>query len=1011
MKIVQTPYIDYEDRNRLFLLPEEGEGWNRARLTLPGWEGEVTLTPRGGEALVPRVRQETCLYAELWDGAGRYARTQATLRPVKEWKVGFMLSSHEDLGYEDYMTRIDAGMCVLTELAMDCLDAFPDYNYFIEHQNWLRAVGTYGSDETQRRLKEYIESGRIDVGFPHSGVHTSWHGAEQLARSGALARQCEAQYGLFPKTALLADISGVSWAAVGAYAQSGVKYVINAHNRFRDHRFPYPIPPLFWWQAPNGKDKVLFWTQDNYQDKYFSVGHILCPWNEEHIGLPDRSAYPTPQERLALCNERLDQTDLQPLELSISGYLNSLAGYPWDVLPVSFYVDRQLPYLGPKAFCDRMAKRWKWPRFTMQTPTAIMRTLSERFGDQLPTFSGELSDQWSDAITASPTGSALKRQAERYLPAAETLCALTGHFNAVRPSLADAMDRMFAFDEHCWATGIKDPVEEHRFNQQYVKEQNTRLVHKAVREALACAVPSGDAANRVSVFWPQPEPAHVPVRIPASLAQGGKTLSGIPGQKLYDGSVLTAPVELPAFGTRAFALEALSDSADCFAALTDGRILTDRYELRYDPATGRVCGLTDRSSGRELIDEGSADALGDFLFLETLDKEHPEGVMNRAEVRRVQVLSGPLAVTLLREEFESQSRAKITTAVTLYRDAPQVDVESRFEDATDALLGSHSERYRKNIFYAFPLKVESPRFLTETPTGWIDERRDRLPLRAQDFVIVKDAVRVEAQDGSHGLLLTSPDMPVLHLGGIHYQQFNRCMPMENSHVYVYAASNRCAQLAACSPEDCRGAFRFSLLPYEDGERDALSAKTERLTLTPVTLPGTLDTGSLLRLDGPASARLCALFPTGEGNQWLLRVRECAGCDGQAAVTLPFRVRRAQAADITGRAAGQAVEADGQTVRFPIAPRSYTTLLLESAEALPQGPEPAPEGKVKNVFWYPAHDGRTVVCWDKQAPFAEGRYTILCDGAPIRTVEAEPFAAQFTMVDVSGAHSFTVEYMP
>ena len=101
MKIVQTPYIDYEDRNRLFLLPEEGEGWNRARLTLPGWEGEVTLTPRGGEALVPRVRQETCLYAELWDGAGRYARTQTTLGPVKEWKVGFMLSSHEDLGYED----------------------------------------------------------------------------------------------------------------------------------------------------------------------------------------------------------------------------------------------------------------------------------------------------------------------------------------------------------------------------------------------------------------------------------------------------------------------------------------------------------------------------------------------------------------------------------------------------------------------------------------------------------------------------------------------------------------------------------------------------------------------------------------------------------------------------------------------------------------------------------------------------------------------------------------------
>ena len=135
MKIVQTPYIDYEDRNRLFLLPEEGEGWIRARLTLPGWEGETALTPRGGEALVPRARQETCLYAELWDEAGRYERTQVTLHPVKEWKVGFLLSSHEDLGYEDYMTRIDAGMCGVAELAMDCLNAFPDYLFFIENQN------------------------------------------------------------------------------------------------------------------------------------------------------------------------------------------------------------------------------------------------------------------------------------------------------------------------------------------------------------------------------------------------------------------------------------------------------------------------------------------------------------------------------------------------------------------------------------------------------------------------------------------------------------------------------------------------------------------------------------------------------------------------------------------------------------------------------------------------------------------------------------------------------------
>ena len=103
--------------------------------------------------------------------------------------------------------------------------------------------------------------------------------------------------------------------------------------------------------------------------------------------------------------------------------MNSLGGYPWDVLPVSFYMDHQIPSLLPKAFCDRMAAEWKWPKFTMRTPTDCMRELEARFGDNLPTFTGDLSNQWSDAMTASPVGVARKRRAARWLPAAETLNA------------------------------------------------------------------------------------------------------------------------------------------------------------------------------------------------------------------------------------------------------------------------------------------------------------------------------------------------------------------------------------------------------------------------------------------------------------------------------------------------------------------------------------------------------------------------------------------------------------
>ena len=500
----------------------------------------------------------------------------------------------------------------------------------------------------------------------------------------------------------------------------------------------------------------------------------------------------------------------------------------------------------------------------------------------------------------------------------------------------------------------------------------------------------------------------MPVRIPEAIARG-RTLAGCAGQRLFDGSVLTSAVDFAAFSARTFALSPLADSQDCFAQVEEGRIATDRFDFRFDIKSGRITSLVDLRSGRELVDPDSEDELGDFLFIETVDKQRPDYAKNRAAALSVEVLKGPLAVTLLRKEYEPESRAKITTAVTLYCDMPQIDIESRFEDATGALLGTHSDRYRKNIFYAFPLNVPDFRFLTEMSLGWIDERTERLPLRAQDFVIAKDAVRVVTDDGAHGILLTSRDMPVFHLGDIHYQQFNQYMQLSSSRVYVYAASNRCVQITADTPEECQGAYQFSLLPYAMDERDGLCQQVDRLTLRPLALEGALETGDLVRLEAPASVRLCALFPVGENGQWLLRVRECAGYAGRASARLPFEIQSARYAGIAGDQTDRFASAAGHCVEFIAELRAYTTLLLESDMKAEASPAAVDEDKVKNVFWYAGHDGKTIVCWEKARPFAEGRYIIRHDGVPVKEVAADPFSTQFATVDAPYRDSFSVEY--
>lgn len=149
------------------------------------WSAKIEIGAVYGEARVPLAQSEACLFVELWDDDKNYARTMAALKPVKKWKAGFMLSSHEDLGYQDYVTRLAAGSCAHMELALDYMDAFPDYHYFIEHMNCLRTVMAYRGDARKRRAARWLPAAEtLNAALGRSD------GATRAAIDDALDRMC-----------------------------------------------------------------------------------------------------------------------------------------------------------------------------------------------------------------------------------------------------------------------------------------------------------------------------------------------------------------------------------------------------------------------------------------------------------------------------------------------------------------------------------------------------------------------------------------------------------------------------------------------------------------------------------------------------------------------------------------------------------------------------------------------------------------------------------------------------
>ena len=111
-------------------------------------------------------------------------------------------------------------------------------------------------------------------------------GFEELCRSLYAKREMEEKWGVRTKTAQIADNPGVSCALVGLLADAGVRYLthwpnayamgLDGRTLFADATSP-DRPCVFWWEAPDGRSRVLVWTNER---AYIGGGEfglsILC---------------------------------------------------------------------------------------------------------------------------------------------------------------------------------------------------------------------------------------------------------------------------------------------------------------------------------------------------------------------------------------------------------------------------------------------------------------------------------------------------------------------------------------------------------------------------------------------------------------------------------------------------------------------------------------------------------------------------------------------------------------
>ena len=901
-KFTQTPFISYDNKNMVYISVEDWDMCNPYEIQLFLDEQlvcEERVFASAASFLIPCCKRESVCRVIVKPFEDLPVETSFAVMPPKHWQIPIMYSSHEDLGYCAYIDKLHYECYEYLKKAMELCDTYGDFRYVIEHVWWLDAFDCYAKEQEKEHLRYLIKTKRIELNAIHSGVHTSWENAEQLVRGLYFGcRDAKKRYDANAICAMYADISGVSWSSVNAYYNMGIRYMAVFANDFRNNTAKNTAQPLFWWESQSGEERVLFWYQRAYRP--YGLCDIWCDTKRQY----------------AEGEYTFDSTKALRTEQWLTDRIEQLGVVDYDILPICFYDDRELPTSMLLTICDEMNKRWKYPTFRMEIPSVFLEDIEKKYGDRLPIYRGDIADQWADFITISPQLTADRRELSRRFYEVEMLSVIQGVSQGVlyeSGKFDSAVRSMCEFDEHCWATSSKHPQKMHRYNIEQVKILPVRKSLSDMNTLLNRMLPK-PTAHTMTVINTIPQKRCSSLR----LAHDMPIPDCVGHQILPDNSIITTPLFFDGIESKRFtAISSHCPSVEIYQEVLE----TAFYTVHCNRKLQKIVSIIDRETGAELLDQHTTFELGQFIYLYTEEKTKPLSHIELPKKVDFRVYEGDVAYVITQNSYEEQSGAEITAQFIFYKKEKNIDIDLSYKNAL-GLIGDFYDRYKKNYFFAFPFQLEDPAFYSELPIGEKNEKEDRIPINADDFTVTQHWVCTE--NCGRGIALFTRDMPVFHIGKIKYNHFDCTFNEDKAHFYLYASSNRCNNLIYTSPEQCCAHYRLSILPYS-GKHNAIvpiwSNGKEHEPLIGYTQE---ENKQYIRID-KSNIRLVALKKAADcDDAIIIRLTETAGQMTDGEITLFFTPVKAMYATNDEKDI-QAAQTSQNRVSFSIRPYSCVSL--------------------------------------------------------------------------------------
>ncbi len=864
-------------------------------------------------------------------------------RPARKWKVFIMESSHEDLGYEDYIFNKQKEVADFIDLAKH-LSGNPEnqseferaasnrYQFTMETLVFFRNyIEERGPVAWRKLARDYLAKGTMHLGGAPSGVHAQWMDYEELARSMYPARrEMKDRFGLDLKTFMIVDNPSVSWSAAQAAAQAGFKYIARLGQGWRtggnnDYRTTQ-VPALFWWQGPNGKDRILFGWRSHYGQGFW--------FGQTGAGNASRSIMgDLPSDFVNSYLQRVEAGDL-------------LGPYAYDAILEPAYGDHDVPFYD-RGLLARWSSQYAYPEIRVTGPDPFFSYIESRWGAQLPTLRGEMNNFSADYATIDPDSQGWKRKASRLLPLAETVGALVGaHSPAFTLSPAEVnrtYTRIFDYDEHSWPT-LLPASDVQLFNGAWIKKHEARRalsdaesLWKQASSALATQIAS--TGSTVAVFNGL---AHARTSLVEWEGRAASLIDVATGKRIAvqqrDGKSIFIAEDVPALGYRLYRIDSVAAPPGKTLSAMPHSIANEFYEIGFDAVTGVVRSIREKSNGREWIDPKAAHGANQMVYVSTASREaHPTGSHSPLRAKAQSSEAGPVSVTFRVLIDDDKTGAAIEQAVTLYAGLKRIDFVNKLDHVRTLYTDRFEERYRENLFYAFPFLVEGAEFRAEYPGGVVRPYVDQLRWGTHDYLMANRWIDVSNSKG--GVTLAPWNAATFHLGEIRYNQFSIDYRPTGSHLFSYAWSNRMAGLLTTSPQESSATLGYSLTTHGGDKAEqfgwdvATPLKAISLRENPQGRWKDAVQG-FLKLDAP-NVELAVLKASEQpGRGWVLRLVETRGQATAVEVDLSaLHVQRAFLTDLVEND-GEPLAVTNGKLKVPMDAYSMQTIRVET------GPPPA-----------------------------------------------------------------------